>query len=140
MPCRSDYMEPNERERDSRETATLLAFIAERRGKKVSQDLKDAAASIYGNVSRADEYAKRLCATVRSFTDKERETILYDGRSQLSRRLANWWEKHEEEDRKRLLEEERWATAKSRAELTLSDLAPEVRADVIEAIRQGLVK
>ena len=48
-----------------------------------------------------DLLTRALCKTIRSLTPHGEEFYLYSARIPASRRLATWWEEHEEEDKKR---------------------------------------
>ena len=51
---------------------------------------------------RADNwYPETLCAHLSTMSVEERDLLIYDARNQSSRRLADWWEEHEQMDRDR---------------------------------------
>ena len=52
-----------------------------------------------------DELTKLLCEKIGNFNEEEKEFYLYNGRVSESRKLAEWWEKHQELDRKRIIDE-----------------------------------
>lgn len=118
MPCNSDYMEPTNKERQLQETAQLLIYVRmnSKSGVKVDSKLRSAANDIY---CRKD-YVSELCSALHALPDDDFERIVYNARDPQSRKLADWWERHEEADRIREAKE-----AKDRRD---------------EEIRQGLLK
>ena len=123
MPCRSDYMEPNGKERLLQETAQLLVYVRmnTNSGVKVSNKLKSSARDIYCH----QDYVPELCDAIRSLTEEEQARIVYDGRNPDARRLADWWDKHQEADRKRLEEEYRQRQRDELRKQALAKLTPE---------------
>lgn len=123
MPCRSDYMEPNGKERLLQETAQLLVYVRmnTNSGVNVSNKLKSAARDIYCH----QDYVPELCDAIRSLTEEEQARIVYDGRNPDARRLADWWDKHQEADRKRLEEEYRQRQRDELRKKALAKLTPE---------------
>jgi len=93
--------EPTVRERQKKEAATLLVFVMNNLGKPIYETLKSAASSLYGGSVDGDAVVAELCAAIRSMTPKQLDAIVYNGRDKMSRRLADWWEEHQEEDIKR---------------------------------------
>lgn len=97
MPCRSDYMEPTHKERLLQETALLFAYAIDALGEEVPDSVHQAAADQYCRV----DFVPELCQLIRNMTEDECDRIVYNPRSKISRSLADWWETHEEADRKR---------------------------------------
>ena len=66
MPCRSDYMEPNQKERLLQETAQLLIYVRinTKSGIVVDKNLRAAAADQY---CRKD-YVAALCSAIRGLS------------------------------------------------------------------------
>ena len=48
-----------------------------------------------------DDVSKGLCEYATSLTSEEQDLIMYDGRHKACREFANWWESHQEDDRRR---------------------------------------
>lgn len=98
MPCTSSN--PTPREIESQLVATLLIYVYEWLDKTnlISEQLKAASESCYGNTIFLDTWTAELCALVRSLNEEQLHTIVYDGTSRISRRLADWWEDHQEVD------------------------------------------
>lgn len=127
MPCNSEYLNPTAREREIKRAATLIVFALEGLGKKVPHDIKRRASDIYGADSirfrKDDSVINLLCKTVTNMSDADRERIVYNAHDKTSRDLAEWWETHQEADRKRIAREEaaaaeRAARATAKAKLT----------------------
>jgi hypothetical protein len=116
-------MEPNQKERLLQETARLLIYVRmnTNSGVKVSSRLRAAACDVY---CRKD-YVAELCTAIRSLTEEEQARIVYDGRNSEARRLADWWDKHEEADRNRLEEEHRQNMRDELRNKALAKLTPE---------------
>lgn len=125
MPCVSDYMEPNGKERRLQQTAQLLMYVRynTNSGIKVDNKLKRAAADIY---CKAD-YVPELCAAIRALSPEEVDRIVYDGRNPEARKLADWWEEHQAADAERLAKEQREKEEAAARERALAKLTQEER-------------
>ena len=97
MPCNCDHMEPTAAERHRREAAQHLVYIFERLGWSIRDDIRKAANDLYG--TGGDECVRILCDILRGAPEEVME-IVYDAKDRRSRRLADWWEDHQEEDRR----------------------------------------
>ena len=97
MPCRSDYMEPTRKEQLLQETAVLYAYALNELGEEVPDTVHQAATDQYCRV----DFVPDLCRLIRNMSGDECDRIVYIPRSKISRSLADWWETHEEADRKR---------------------------------------
>jgi hypothetical protein len=123
MPCRSDYMEPTNKELLLRETAQLLIYVRMNtsRGIRISNTLKAASQDSYCK----EDYVAELCSAIRALAPEEMDRIVYDGRNSEARKLADWWDKHQEADRKRQEEEEREQKRTDLRNAGLAKLTPE---------------
>ena len=104
MPCNSDHMLPNSIEKNSRLLASFIRHCtehgvvsAESPEWGLSREIIDAEENYYGNTDLNDRMAIWLCDALQD-VDKG---WIYDGRLRIRRRLADWWEEHQEADRKR---------------------------------------
>lgn len=97
MPCRSDYMEPTHKERLLQETAILLGYVLEETGQPVPRPVHAASKDIYCKT----DLVPHLCTAIRNMDDETFKRVVYNPYNKESRQLADWWEKHEEADRKR---------------------------------------
>ncbi len=102
MPCRSDYLEANERELESRRVCQHLRYLLKALGKNVPAAIAKAADEYYGDVENLDKNTALLCKMCQEVDDKH----IYNGRDPEARKLADWWDDHQERDRKRLAQEE----------------------------------
>lgn len=126
MPCRSDYMEPNGREIESRKVANHLLYLDGSFGIKVSHNnVIRAAKDVYGMVGQLDEMTEELCTKIRNMSQETKEKALYNGRSSEARALADWWQRHEEFDRKREEQEKAKVVEQERLKVIVQKLTPE---------------
>jgi hypothetical protein len=100
MPCKCDYMEPNEREIASKTAAEHICYVFPKLKIKVERWITTAKNEYYGNRDKADELVDMLCSTCRKMTKDQKDTIMYDGRSPKARKLADWWDLHKKQDKK----------------------------------------
>ena len=130
MGCRSDYMEPNEREKESVLVCHLLIFAFTELKRKIPQDVVSAAMATYGDVVRLDEHTALLCDTCANMSVRYCERIIYNGRSPDSRRLADWWDRHQEADKKRIDEE----MGKKKNEVLVKSAKSKLSLEELEAL------
>lgn len=123
MPCDSSYLEPTHRERQLQQTAQLLVYVHGKLTLRSSADLLAAAANQYCR----EDYVPELCAILNSLSPEELESIVYNARSKESRTLADWWERHQEADRKREAAERRDAERAALRASALAKLTPAER-------------
>lgn len=124
MGCRSDYMEATAQEAESKYVCTLLVYVLEAQGKEVPVEIVKGANEYYGDVQALDANTALLCGTIRGFTKKEQDRILYDGKNPAARKLADWWENHQEVDRQREAEEAKEKKNKKLANKAKAKLTP----------------
>ena len=104
MACNADYMNPTQKEANSKHVASLLVYVQEQLDGNAVQEYATAANSIYGNAGLLDEMTAELCHALKLIVDSGEETynrIVYDAKNPMSRKLADWWEQHVEADLKR---------------------------------------
>lgn len=118
MPCQSDYMAASGHELESQRVCGLITCLWDKMGKDVPEWIVKAAGDYYGNVSRLDEATRILCETFRGLTTPQTEQFVYNAHDKESRKLADWWERHQEWDVRRKAEEEA-----SRRKIMLKDRA-----------------
>lgn len=104
MPCRSDYMEPNGKEKRLQETAQLLAYV-------ITRCSEEGIAHGVSNVTRvvtaaknpycSQDYVPTLCALLRRLPNEVFARTVYNAHDPMSRKLATWWEEHEAADEAR---------------------------------------
>lgn len=126
MPCNSDYMNPTQKEQLLQETAKLLMYVFQKQKKRIPGDLQDAVNDIYCK----EDYVSTLCQAIKAMSAQEMEKIVYDAKDATSRKLADWWEKHESADKERLQKE-----THSRKQMKLAKQAmKKLTEDEIEAL------
>ena len=101
MPCNSDHMEPGLHEKESRRVANHLVYLAEVGHIKCDDWIFEAADNYYGNVSKVHELTEKLCTVLREMNDADMDMYVYNGRLSKARKLATWWEAHQEADKER---------------------------------------
>lgn len=113
MPCDDSHLEPTKREEENRKAAELLCFLiaqdspsAQAIKDYVDRELHEGVESVY-KASRS-EYGQEgmialLCEALSHISEAGRQSLIYDQltKSRKARELANWWEDHLEEDRKK---------------------------------------
>jgi hypothetical protein len=97
MPCKSDYLEPTQREMQLRHTAKLLIYTLKALDQPVPLMVRHAAATAYCT----QDYVPTLCATIKAMSEEQLGRIVYDGRNPEARELANWWDRHKRADQER---------------------------------------
>lgn len=105
MPCDSSYLEATGREKELHRAAQLLVYVRQKQGYNVEPFVQGAANDYYGN--NDDRPLKLLCETLTNMDPKKRDKIIYEPHSRVARDLANWWEEHQEADKKRVEAETR---------------------------------
>lgn len=101
MPCNSQYLEANAREVESRKVAELLVFVLDEYYSEEIPRFVTGALGYYGDPENLDALTEMLCARCQTMD----ESFIYDGRKMQNRRLADWWDRHQEWDRIREAEE-----------------------------------
>lgn len=120
MPCVSDYLEPNHRERALQKAAKLYVGVLKHLKKPVPPAVQNASEDIY---CKAD-YVPELCATLKALSPKAREALVYDAKSRFSRELATWWEEHQKADKERAQAQARETRRQNLAKQALAKLTP----------------
>ena len=95
MGCRSDYMEPSGREKESKRVCEFIVYVNDKLGHVTTQWITDGANHVYGNACRLDQATNILCDLCSELS----EEILYNGKDRTARRLANWWDDHQQSDK-----------------------------------------
>ena len=105
MPCNSDHMKPQTHERESKLAAELIVYAGSKLHRDVPEWIAIAADHIYGAESKINSLTVMLCELCTRMTEDEKGEIIYNGRDKDARKLANWWEAHQEADRDREVDE-----------------------------------
>lgn len=125
MPCNSDYLNANDIEIERQRAAKLLVYVRKAQGIQPPPYAVKAAKSCYGE--GGDKAIVELCDTLRGMTEAELDFIVYNPYSKSARDLANWWEEHQEADRKRMQAER---TLKQKAVLRKSAVSKLTKAEL----------
>jgi hypothetical protein len=107
MTCLGNLLVPSEQQFESRRVCELIVYLFKRISIHPPYWVIDAANECYGDVRRLDEATKILCEACRSLNEGQVNVFIYDGRNAGARRLADWWDRHQELDRRRVDEEEK---------------------------------
>lgn len=100
-PCDGSHCEPRLRERESKRVAELIVYVDSFFKGITPAWIVKAANDTYGNEGRFDELTEMLCTKCKNLRPGPASSIIYNPRSKQSRELADWWEDHQEEDRKK---------------------------------------
>lgn len=108
MPCRSDYMEPNEAERHAQRTAKLILYVRDQLPNLPSvvgltdKPLANVLSAVGNSYAHGgDAFTARLCRIISEMTPAQKATVMFDGRNAQARDLASWSEEHDAQDRAR---------------------------------------
>lgn len=126
MPCNCDYMEPNKKEENSKEIAEHLVFINSIRSELILPEyIQEAANNIYGDVKNLNNMTILLCQILSNMSEDQLDIIVYNSKNKKSRRLADWWETHQEADEYRRKHEDSIKYENILLESALSKLSSE---------------
>ena len=106
MPCNSDHMEPTGRELYSQETAGCLIYVLNSLHREAPAYLSKIVNFGYSDISKINDMTQELCALIQGMSVDEAEAIIWNGRNSSARALANWWQRHEINDKIRIAAEE----------------------------------
>jgi len=112
MPCDASYMNPSGSEKNSKDVATFIDYVISTGEFEGWYDPVEVAKYTvamdedYGNPHLLDEMTAFLCALCNHMNEKMKDRIIYNGRNPVARRLADWWDEHQEADTSRGLEME----------------------------------
>jgi hypothetical protein len=101
---RCEEFEPSERQREIARAAKLAVWVCEMTGKECDPDVINAANHRYPEECDTVAY---LCGLIKKLTKKQFKEIVYNAKPKESRRLADWWEDHQEKDKRREIEEDK---------------------------------
>ncbi len=116
-------MEPREYERESKKVAQLIVYAYTQLGLAIDPIVAKAAKDYYGDEKRVHVFTEVLCSLCSAMPDGMADRIIYDGSSKDARRLAGWWDAHQEADAKKSKEaarKKRTAATKASAMAKLS--------------------
>ncbi len=99
MPCRDDYPEPSELNRRLQVAAKCIRYLNKQLSVKTPKWIREQSKESFAH---DDRLVPLLCAMVKELTKKQKKELIYNGYDKKARRLADWWEEHEEADRRRI--------------------------------------
>ena len=100
MPCRSDYMEPTDRERESVRVCKHLQHLSRVLQQPLPGDVRVGVQTMYGNVDQLDAHTALLCELMGLHEEViTKRVVELKKLEDLS--LLEWWVRHQEADRKR---------------------------------------
>lgn len=108
MPCRTE--EPTATEEYNQRTAQLAVYVLEQLSMFIPNDVSMAADAVFCSI----DFTPSLCDLLKNMSRKQMTEIVYNAHSKQSRALADWWEQHQEADRRNA---QRDADEKKRKEL-----------------------
>lgn len=127
MPCSDNYPAVTSSQAHRQRTAKLLIWVYKRLGVPIPKKVRDASLDSY---CEDKTVIPSLCKALKEMTDSDRDALVYDARSKMSRALANWWERHQEQDK--------IDRAEARAKAKLSKVRKEGLAKLTHLQRKAL--
>jgi len=126
MPCNCDHLKPTELESESRRIAKHVVYAATRLDIALEPWIFKVAVNDYGEPSRAQELTIMLCDMCNQIAaDGKADEFIYNGKIPEARKLADWWDEHQEIDRKRIIAEEVKREKERKKKAALSKLTDE---------------
>jgi len=117
MPCQCEEANPSDRQIEQHNVAELIVSTLRRTGSPPNTLADQHAANVWKLADNADVLTATLCGMLEQIEETQPD-IIYDGRNPQARRLADWWDKHKESDKRR-----KEAEAKSRKRKSLANAA-----------------
>lgn len=103
MPCSSEHMKQTGTEAYNQRTAQLYIYALEKMSAFSKIDKKNLAlakSEAHDSYARVD-FTQQLCDLLRDLSPEQIEQVVYNARDPMSRKLADWWEEHQDADQKR---------------------------------------
>lgn len=123
MPCRSDFLEPRDFEKESQRICRLVVYLCAMMGRETPSWAHQGAEDIYGSRESMDKIVAFLC----SLCKEAPEEFIYNARDRNARDLADWWEDHQKADAERERREQDEAYRASVITRAKAKLSPEER-------------
>lgn len=136
MPCQVyEDFGPSQREQESKKIIDLLIYVFRALGKPIPADVAEREGKGTTNPGTADRFTQMLCLSCKTMEeDGSADKIIYDGRNAQARQLAEWWQKHQEEDAERLKQQE----LENRHQETLKQAYSKLTLAEIHAIKKDV--
>lgn len=106
MPCKTE--EPSPIQQEGQLVGELLLYVYCMLGIKPSTTSIAISKEYFAKTSDVHSAVEELCTLLRNLNNtciEDYEKVVYDAKSKNSRRLADWWEKHQEMDARRMEQE-----------------------------------
>jgi len=91
-------MHASEHESESKKVAEFLVYLGSELGIKMPSRVTKAASSYYGDKSMVHSMTADLCKMISELSELHLDEYVY-GRTRIARRLADWWDDHQEADK-----------------------------------------
>lgn len=129
MPCTYDGPEATHFDHAIYRAAPLLVYVREAMNQPIVYWVRQYTHKLLysGTQEIADGITSMLCEACRNMTEDQKQKIIYDGRNPNARKLADWWEEHQEADRKREAKEAKAAADAAIRKAALAKLTAEER-------------
>jgi hypothetical protein len=132
MPCNSDYLRQTPEEAALQETAQLCQFVASEIGLRLPPTIEKQASEYYAKDKGQVEWLCAFLQALKANDEAKFDAVVYDGRKAISRRLADWWDRHVAADEAR----ERQEAAEARH----AQLRKQILAKLSEEEREYLTR
>ena len=124
MPCNCDYMNPNELEIDSKDTASNIVLVNDLLGEMTESWIIEVTNRFYGDTAKLNRLVITLCALLRDNTNVI-DTL--DIKNDKHRALMDWYIRHGEADIERVKQEEKAREVQQAKEKALAKLTQQDR-------------
>jgi len=125
MPCKSDYMERSWGEEELSSAAKSLIYIKGKLDLEILPEERKLSEDYYPDIKKADYVVGTLCSLITNMNSEQLENIVYNARDEESRRVAGWWDRHQEADKRRIAREEEDERNKELRDQALEKLSDE---------------
>jgi hypothetical protein len=127
MACKNWDTEPNYYEVESQRVCRLLQYALTCLNWEHPEWVTRFAARGSCHKEELDRATALLCESCSGMNEEQQRVIIYDGRNPDARSLADWWDRHQESDRRRLAAEADEARRRELRTAALAKLSPEER-------------
>jgi hypothetical protein len=129
MPCSGEHLKPTAYERESQHMCQNIIYLSGVLQLPVVHWAIDGAESIYGTQVKRDHVYAALC----SLCKRAGDDVIYNGRIQDARHVANWWDAHKAADEAKERRQEESAYALRDLAHASHELAALIFADATRA-------
>ena len=122
MPCHVDP--PSYLELETQNVAQLTIFLNEKLGIETPEGIQRAAKNLFGNSADIRDMGPELCSKLKKLTKTQMKNWVYNAHDSMSRKLADWWESHQAEDKKHLEADIKSAKEEAAKQAAIKKLTP----------------